>query len=125
MEVGIPTGILACHLEGEDLLTVIRNGYRGDTLFSKVIANIAQHPHYAMRDGVLYFTNTVSDPVIAIPGTLSKGRRVTEIAIDHAHRIIGHKAARKTRDYLARWYLAQHGQGRRDDLQILRDMSDD
>ena len=53
---------------------------------------------------MLYFTNAVGKPVVAVPGTLSKGRRVTEIAIDQAHRIVGHKAARKTRDYLARWY---------------------
>jgi hypothetical protein len=42
----------------------------------------------------------VGDPVVAIPGSLSKGRRVTEIAIDQVHSIVGHKAARKTRDYL-------------------------
>jgi hypothetical protein len=44
------------------------------------------------------------DLVVLILGSLSKGRRVTEIAIDQAHRIVGHKAARKTRDYLACWY---------------------
>ena len=101
---GPPPKSLRVHLEGEDFLIVIRNGYREDTLFPKIIANIAQHPCYATRNGVLYFTNAVGDPVITIPGTLSKGRRVTEIVVDQAHRIVGHKAARKTRDYLARWY---------------------
>ena len=95
---------LRIHLEGGNFLTVIRNGYWRDTLFSKVIRNVAQHPRYAMHDGVLYFMSAVGDPVIAIPGSLSKGRRVTEISIDQAHCIVGHKAARKTHDYLAHWY---------------------
>ena len=79
-------------------------GTRGILYFQNIIVNIEQHPRYAMRDGVLYFKNAVGDPVVAVPGSLSKGRRVTEIAIDQAHRIVGHKAARKTRDCLARWY---------------------
>jgi hypothetical protein len=53
--------------------------------------------------GFLYFMNALGDPVVVIPGSLSN-RRVTEIVIDQAHRIVGHKAARKTCDYLARWY---------------------
>jgi hypothetical protein len=48
--------------------------------------------------------NAVGNPVVAVPGSLSKGGRVTEIVINQAHRIIGHKAARKTCDYLACWY---------------------
>jgi hypothetical protein len=102
LEIGIHFGIrsLRIHLEGEDFLAEGRNGYRGDTLFSQIIANTEQHARYALRDGVLYFTNAVGDPVVAIPGSLSKERRVTEIAVDQVHRIIGHKAARKTRDYL-------------------------
>ena len=102
-KLGSPPESLHIHLEGGNFLTVIRNGYRRDTLFSKVIRNVAQHPRYAMCNGVLYFMNAVGDPVIAIPGSLSKGRRVTEKAIDQAYRIIGHKAARKTRD-VACWY---------------------
>ena len=101
---GSPAISLQVHLEGEDFLDVVRKGYAKDTLFSKIVGNISQHPQYSLRDGVLYFMNAMGNPVIAIPGALSKGRRVTEIAIDQAHRIVGHKAARKTRDYLARWY---------------------
>ena len=49
-------------------------------------------------------TNAIRNTVVTVPGALSKGRRVTEIAIDQAHRIVGHKAARKTRDYVSRWF---------------------
>ena len=48
--------------------------------------------------------NAVGNTVVVVPGALSKGRRVTEIAIDQAHRIVGHKAACKTRDYVSRWF---------------------
>ena len=48
--------------------------------------------------------NTVGNLVVAVPGSLSKGRRVTEIVIDQPHCIIGHKATRKTCDYLTHWY---------------------
>jgi len=48
--------------------------------------------------------NAVGNAVITILGTLSKGRRVTEIAIDQAHRVIGHKATQKTRDYISHWF---------------------
>ena len=83
---------------------MVHKGYTKDTLFSKVISNILPHPQYLLQGGVLYFMNTVGNPVIAIPGALSKGRRVTKIVIDQAHHIVGHKATRKTRDYLTSWY---------------------
>jgi transposase InsO family protein len=101
---GSPAVPLQVHLEGEDFLEVVCQGYSKDTLFSKIISNISHHPKYSLQDRVLYFMNAVGNPVVAVPGSLSKGRRVTEIAIDQAHRIIGHKAARKTHDYLTCWY---------------------
>ena len=47
---GSPLESLHIHLEGGNFLTVICNGYQGDTLFLKIIANIAQRPLYTMRD---------------------------------------------------------------------------
>jgi hypothetical protein len=101
---GSPAVPLQVHLEGEDFLEVVCQGYSKDTLFSKIISNISHHPKYSLQDRVLYFMNAVGNLVITVPGSLSKGRRVTKVAIDQAHHIVGHKAARKTRDYLAHWY---------------------
>jgi hypothetical protein len=101
---GSPNVLLEVHLKGEDFLVVICEAYSNDTLFSKVLLHPEQHPHFTVKGGVVYTTNTIGDTVVAIPGTLSKGRRVTEIAIDQAHRIVGHKAAQKTRDYVSRWF---------------------
>jgi len=101
---GSPPVPLEVHLEGEDFLVVIRGAYSNDMLFSKVLLQPEQHSQFTVRDGIIYMTNAVGNAVIAIPGTLSKGRRVTEIAIDQAHRVIGHKAAQKTRDYISHWF---------------------
>ena len=101
---GSPLTPLEVHLEGEDFLAVIRNAYSDDTLFSKVLLHPEQHPRFTVKNGIIYTTNAVGNMVVAVPGALSKGRRVAEIAIDQAHRIVGHKAARKTRDYLSRWF---------------------
>jgi hypothetical protein len=101
---GSPPIPLKVHLEGDDFLAVIRGTYGKDTLFSKVLLHPEQHPQYTVNDGLIYTTNAVGDSVVAIPEALSKGRRITEIAIDQAHRIVGHKAARKTRDYVSRWF---------------------
>jgi hypothetical protein len=52
-----------------------------------------QHSCYSVKDGIIYMKNSIGGMVIAIPGALFKGRRVTEIAIDQAHYIVGHRAA--------------------------------
>ena len=43
---GSPLDSLRTHLEGEGFLAVVRSGCQGDTLFSKIISNIEQHPRY-------------------------------------------------------------------------------
>jgi len=101
---GSPPTPLEVHLEGDDFLTVIRDAYSSDTLFSKVLLHPEQHPRFTVKNGIIYTNNAIGETVVAVPGALSKGRRVAEIAIDQAHRIVGHKAARKTRDYVSRWF---------------------
>lgn len=95
---------LKVHLEGEDFLVVIRNAYQQDTLFSKVLLNPEHHSRFTVKNRIVYCTNAVGNTVITVPEALSKGRRVTEIMIDQAHRVISHKAAWKTRDYISRWF---------------------
>ncbi len=73
-------------------------------LFSKVLLHLEQHPWFTVKNSIIYMENAVRNTVIMVPGALSKGRRVTEIAIDQAHCIISHKAARKTRDYVSCWF---------------------
>ena len=75
---------LKVHLDGEDFLAVIRNAYRDNTLSSRVLLHLEQHPRYTVKSSIVYCTNAIGDTVVAVPGALSKGRRVTEIAIDPA-----------------------------------------
>ena len=90
---GSPPTPLEVHLEGADFLAVIRDVYNDDTLFSKVLLHLEQHPQFTVKDGIIYTTNAIGNTVVTVPGALSKGRRVTKIAIDQAHHIVGHKAA--------------------------------
>src|SRR5258706_480262 len=90
---GSPLTPLEVHLEGDDFLAVIRNAYNEDTLFSKILLHPEHHPRFTIKNNLIYIKNTVGNAVVVVPEALSKGRRVTEIAIDQAHRIISHKAA--------------------------------
>src|SRR5258706_12639190 len=101
---GSPPTPLEVHLEGDDFLVVIRNAYNEDTLFSKILLHPEHHPRFTIKNNLIYIKNTVGNVVIAVPEALSKGRRVTEIVIDQAHRIVGHTATRRIRDYLSRWF---------------------
>lgn len=92
-------------LIGENLLDVLRAAYPADKVYGKVLENPSHHPQFRVAaSGVIYTRNTVQASVICIPKSFSKGRRVTEIIIDNAHRIIGHHALRRTSQYIRRWY---------------------
>ncbi|PVF91624.1 hypothetical protein CPB86DRAFT_719088, partial [Serendipita vermifera] len=78
--------------------------YKGDDLFKKILENPDHFEKFEVSSGLIYTRNPVGDKVLCLPSTLLKGRRVTKIAIDQGHRVLGHKAARKTLDYLRRWY---------------------
>jgi hypothetical protein len=91
-------------LIGNNFLDIVWKGYKNNPFLGKVVGNISHYLKFSLKDGLLKMSNPVKQIVVCIPGVLSKGRRVTEIAIDQAHRIIGHKMARKTLDYIRRWY---------------------
>ena len=52
----------------------------------------------------MFYGNTPIKFVVPTPGALSKGGRVTCIAIYQAHRIAGHRATRETRNRVSRWF---------------------
>ena len=89
---------------GKSFLDVIRRGYTSDVILKKVVNAIHEHPYFTLEDGFLYVKNSMNERVVCVPRSLFEGRRITEIAIDQAHRIIGHKASRKTLEYLKRYY---------------------
>ena len=101
---GSPATPFSVRLGGRRFTEVVRDGYEDDRVFGKVLAEPSHHPRFTVRDGMVYTSNPVGREVLCIPGASSEGRRVTEIAIDQAHRIVGHKMSRKTLDYIRRWY---------------------
>jgi hypothetical protein len=90
--------------EGENLEDLVAPLYEGDDLFKKILQNPSHFEKFEVLSGKIYTKNAIDEKVLCIPSSLLKGRRVTEIAIDQAHRVLGHKATRKTLDYLRRWY---------------------
>jgi hypothetical protein len=101
---GSPSEPLEVTVEGQSLLDIMVPLYREDRLFSKILENPEHHDTFSIKKGIVYARNPAGKAVICVPGVLFKGRRVTEIAIDQAHRVLGHKSSRKTLDYIRRWY---------------------
>ena len=53
---------------------------------------------------IIFYDNTTIKTVVPIPGALSKGGRVTYIAIYQAHRIVGHRVSREIRERVSPWF---------------------
>ena len=58
----------------EDFLAVIREAYGDGALFIKVMWHPEQHPHYSVKDGIIYTIDAVGNTFVPVPGALSKGR---------------------------------------------------
>jgi hypothetical protein len=71
-----------------------------DRLLVKIIASPNEFPDFSVAKGNVYTTNSFGREVLCIPEGLFKGRRVTEIIIDHGHNTIGHLGTRKTVKYV-------------------------
>lgn len=104
-EAGTHTQPLIVTELGTKFSNVIREGYIQDPLLSKILTKPDDHPRFKIdQHGLIRTQNAIGDAVICIPNALFKGRRVTEIIIDNAHRTIGHHQLRKTSQYIRRWY---------------------
>ena len=103
-EAGSPDHQMKITLGDETMTSVIKDGYKEDTVFKKVIENISQYPAYKIRKGILYLDNPVGQPVICVPNSTQGGRRILELIIDQAHTLIGHQGYRKVVDYVRKWF---------------------
>ncbi|KAE8237293.1 hypothetical protein A4X13_0g8842 [Tilletia indica] len=91
-----------------DIGPAVRSGYSNDPFFQQIWNKPKDHtPTYTVSDGFLWFTNKDSGEdtySVCIPGVLFKGRRVTELLIDNAHKTVGHLGSLKTLAELRRYY---------------------
>ena len=101
---GSPDHALKIDLGDETMLSVIRDGYKEDTTFKKVIENITQYTTYKMKKGILYLANPVGHAAICVPSTTKEGRRILELIIDQSHSLVGHQGYRKVVDYVRKWF---------------------
>ncbi|KIJ34036.1 hypothetical protein M422DRAFT_263998 [Sphaerobolus stellatus SS14] len=90
------------HMEGDNsFLDIVRNNYINDNLLSKVVADVSVHKQFAMRDKLLFTKNQLGRDVLCIlEDAFLRGKRLVEIIIDQAHKIIGHFGAYKTAKYI-------------------------
>ena len=88
----------------EGFLDDVRAGYVGDALFSKIRENPDQFNRFRWNDGLLYMDRADTLPVLCIPQTMHKSRKLTEMIIDQAHQTIGHAGSERTSRYIHKFY---------------------
>jgi hypothetical protein len=88
----------------DGLLGAIREGYKDDTTFSKIVQAIDEHSRFQEEDGLLFTTNTQGKRVLCIPRTKVNKRTIPTIILDSAHTTLGHFGHRKTSEYVRQWY---------------------
>ena len=87
-------------LGDQQFLAAMKKAYIQDVIFKKVIGAIEQHKHYALKsNGILYH-----DKRMCVPKFLHRDRSSHEVIITHCHHAGGHKAMRRTIDYVRKWF---------------------
>ena len=84
-----------------DLRAIVKNAYRKDTICVKIIPQPDAYPRFSIWEGLIWTKNQLKHDVICIPrDAFQRGRRLTEIIIDHAHQTIGYYGQWKTLNYI-------------------------
>jgi hypothetical protein len=88
-----------------NIIPIIKEGYKTDSTFKKVLENPKSHRRFGVQDGIIWTKNNLHRDVMCIPYMAMKnGRRLIELIIDHAHNIMGHFGHFKTSQYVRRTY---------------------
>jgi len=90
--------------KSSNILVRITSGYAEDSMFSKITNALSQFPSYRLEEGLLYTKSRYGISVLCVPNVIFNKRRVQEILIAEAHRIVGHLGSEKTLKYLRHWY---------------------
>jgi hypothetical protein len=84
---------------------IVRSNYNGNAYFSRVVENPTQFKGFEIEDGLIYHTDRNGSKLICVPKeAVLKGRRLTELIIDHSHLLLGHFGATRTLNYVRRYY---------------------
>ncbi|EPT01765.1 hypothetical protein FOMPIDRAFT_1119460, partial [Fomitopsis schrenkii] len=93
--------------KGFDFIQAVKDGYPLDRTLKKVLDHPDEHRAFRLADGIIWYIRpgkSLQEDVLCVPRSTARGRRLTEIVLDEAHKAIGHLGARRTSDYVRRWY---------------------
>lgn len=95
---------LQSHMEkSNEFLDQVRDAYKKDPLFVKVLGNPSHYTTFDVEDGLIYQVKE-DRRALCIPRVVVNKRRLTEVVLDNAHTLLGHFGPQKTSDYIRRWY---------------------
>jgi hypothetical protein len=87
-----------------EFLENVRKGYVRDSLFSKILKQPSHFPNFRWDKDLLYFYREEALPVLCIPRSLNKSRKLTEMVLTQAHETLGHAGTERTLKYIQRFY---------------------
>jgi hypothetical protein len=88
-----------------DILALCQRFYDSDDLVKPLLSSNGFRDEFQVEDGVLTTRNPFGHWVLVVPrSATSRGRRLTEIIISEAHKIVGHLGRAKTFAYLSKYY---------------------
>ena len=65
--------------------------YHKDPLFMKILSNLEAHPHFGIKDKLIWTKNQIGRDLVCIPQkAFVQGRRLIEVILNQAHTTIGH-----------------------------------
>jgi hypothetical protein len=87
-------------------ILVIKSQYSTSILGWYIVISMLwkDHKSFEVIKGIIYRKNNAKNKVICIPESDVRGRKLTELVIDQAHRIVGHLGARITESYARRFF---------------------
>ena len=92
-------------LGDKSFLQAVIDGYKGDSVFSKIVENPGHYPMFRLHDGLIHTKNRLGNDCLCVPRSLINGKRsLPEVVIDLAHSAVGHLGPQKTSEYARRWF---------------------
>ena len=80
---------------------LFRKGYHTDTVCGKILAHPEVHPRFRVVEGLIWTKSQLGHDVVCVPReAFLRGRRIVEMIIDHAHKVISHFGQFKTSQYV-------------------------
>jgi len=87
-----------------NLERLCQDGYTSDKTFRKILEHPDDHKSFEVKHSLIYYSTNSDNRVLCIPHSEFRGRRVIELVIDQAHKIVGHMGPRITANYVRHFF---------------------